>query len=323
MCDTFVALSDATLDGSVLFSKNSDRPRGEIQDVVTFPAQTNVQGQQVQCTYIQIPQAEHTYGVILSKPRWMWGAEMGANNCEVVIGNEAVWTTQPYQSTGLLGMDLVRLGLERGETAFAALQVIISLLEQYGQGGNCAEHRSFNYHNSFLIADVKEAWVLETAGKYWVAERVIEGTRSISNHLSIRSAGDMRHPSVVGDAIAQGLCRSETDFDFANLFSKGDIEESLSPFSRAGRVRSLCQRQRGQFTLETAKSILRDHQGGICMHGPFETRGSQISRLTAQQGEHWLIKRPFPCLQEYELVALPERVEPECHQPRSNLPHKG
>ena len=302
MCDTFVALPDATVDGSVIFGKNSDRPEGESQDVVTCSAQTNAQGLQVQCTYIEIPQVEHTYGVILSKPRWMWGAEMGANDCGVVIGNEAVWTTQPYQATGLLGMDLVRLGLERGETAFAALQIIIELLKQYGQGGNCAEHRSLTYHNSFLIADGKEAWVLETAGKYWVAEQITEGTRSISNNLSIRSAGAMCHPEVVRDAITQGLCNNETDFDFAKLFSESGVEDPLSPYSREGRVRSLCQMHHGKFTVETAKSILRDHQGGICMHGQFETRGSQISRLTAQQGEHWLIKSPFPCQQEYELV---------------------
>lgn len=308
MCDTFVALPDATCDGSVIFAKNSDRPEGEIQNVVTFPAQAYAQGQRVKCTYIEISQVEYTHAVILSKPRWMWGAEMGANDCGVVIGNEAVWTTQPYQSTGLLGMDLVRLGLERGESAFNALQVILDLLEQYGQGGNCAEHFSFTYHNSFLIADYSEAWVLETAGKYWVAERVTKGTRSISNSLSIRSAGDMRHPDVIAAATAHQLCSREADFDFAKLLSEGGVEDLSSPYSREGRVRSLCQMHQSKFSLDTAKLILRDHQGDICMHGQFETRGSQISRLTPQQCEHWLIARPFPCQQEYQLVALPDAI---------------
>lgn len=66
-----------------------------------------------------------------------------------------------------------RLGLERADTAEKALTVIVDLLEKYGQGGNCMEsHMVFTYHNSFLIADRKEAWVLETSGKYWAAEKV-------------------------------------------------------------------------------------------------------------------------------------------------------
>lgn len=50
--------------------------------------------------------------VILSKPAWMWGAEMGANDAGVVIGNEAVFTkleTSEDIEEKLLGMDLVRL----------------------------------------------------------------------------------------------------------------------------------------------------------------------------------------------------------------------
>jgi hypothetical protein len=66
-----------------------------------------------------------------------------------------------------------RLGLERSQTAEHALEVITELLEQYGQGGPCSDIiPDFTYHNSFLIADPKEAWVLETAGKVWAAEKI-------------------------------------------------------------------------------------------------------------------------------------------------------
>lgn len=64
-----------------------------------------------QCTYISIDQESHTHAVILSKPAWMWGAEMGANEHGVAIGNEAVWTTEGGEhdlEEKLLGMDLVR-----------------------------------------------------------------------------------------------------------------------------------------------------------------------------------------------------------------------
>ncbi|MGV2831457.1 hypothetical protein [Myxosarcina sp. GI1(2024)] len=140
MCDSMVALPDVTKEGDLVFGKNSDRPAGEIEDAIFIPARTYTTKTSLECTYIKIPQAEHTLAVIIAQPRWIWGAEMGANECGVVIGNEAVWTTEPTRSTGLLGMDLVRLGLERGTSAIAALEIIVELLSQYGQGGNCAEH---------------------------------------------------------------------------------------------------------------------------------------------------------------------------------------
>lgn len=62
-----------------------------------------------QCTYIEIEQVAHTYAVVLSKPAWLWGAEMGANEHQVCIGNEAVWGRESADSDeALLGMDLVR-----------------------------------------------------------------------------------------------------------------------------------------------------------------------------------------------------------------------
>jgi len=302
MCDTFIALPDATVDGTTVFGKNSDRPAGEVQDVVALPALRHAAGDTVRCTYLQIPQVETTFAVILSKPRWMWGAEMGANEHGVVAGNEAVWTTEPYAPSGLTGMDLLRLGLERGATARAALEVITGLMDEYGQGGNCAEHFAFTYHNSYLLADPREAWVLETAGSYWVAERVTSGTRSISNGLGIRSAGDLRHPQL--DRVVDECARDGLDFDFMALFSAGGAQEALSPLSREGRVRELCRASEGRFSVDTAQAILRDHVGGVCCHGDFETRGSQVSVLAEAGCKHWFIDGAFPCENEYLLTGF-------------------
>jgi dipeptidase len=96
MCDTFVALNKATADGSVIFGKNSDRDPNEAHQLLVVPRAKHTQGVQVDCTYISIPQVEETHAILLSKPFWIWGAEMGVNEHGVVIGNEAVFTKVPY-----------------------------------------------------------------------------------------------------------------------------------------------------------------------------------------------------------------------------------
>ena len=160
-CDTFVSYPPASPVGTVVFGKNSDRPKGEGQSIRRYPAADHDLNQNptLSCTYIDIPQLRRTHAVLLSQIDWMYGAEMGANEYGVVIGNEAVWTKIDIDSEdrALLGMDLVRLGLERGKTSREALDVITQLLETHGQGGPCAENDpSFTYHNSFLICDVDE-----------------------------------------------------------------------------------------------------------------------------------------------------------------------
>ena len=82
MCDTFVALPSLTLNGDTLFAKNSDRDANEAQIVEYFPARDHAPEKQVRLTYIEIPEAPRTHEVLLSRPYWMWGAEMGANEVE-------------------------------------------------------------------------------------------------------------------------------------------------------------------------------------------------------------------------------------------------
>ena len=128
MCDTMAASGVATVGGVTLFAKNSDRERNEAQYLQYLPAQDYGRGAVVRATYIAIPQVARTHAVLLSRPFWIWGAEMGANEHGVVIGNEAVHPRAlPQRSKALIGMDLLRLGLERGATAAGAIEAITGL----------------------------------------------------------------------------------------------------------------------------------------------------------------------------------------------------
>jgi dipeptidase len=145
----------------------------------------------VQTTYLEIPQVPHTHATLISRPFWMWGAEIGTNEHGVTIGNEAVFTDQPLSDEGLTGMDMIRLALERTATAEEAVGVIVGLLERHGQGGGCGHEKpSFTYHNSFIVADPSDARVLETAGSLWATEQVRSGVRTISNGLTIPGFAD-------------------------------------------------------------------------------------------------------------------------------------
>ena len=160
MCDTLGAIGKK----SVVFGKNSDRDPKEPQVTEWRPAQAHSE-KKVKCTYIEVDQATYTHGTLLSRPSWLWGGEIGMNDQGVIIGNEALFSTnEGNQKEALIGMDLLRLGLERGDSAKAAMDVILEMLEQYGQGGNCGYLSPLYYDNAFLIMDRKELYVLETVG---------------------------------------------------------------------------------------------------------------------------------------------------------------
>ena len=177
MCDTIGKIIDQDL---AIFAKNSDRSPNEPQ-VIEFIRHKRHDEKTLKCTYISIDQVKETYAMVISRPTWLWGAEMGVNEYGVVIGNEAVFTKGKYGEDSLIGMDLLRLGLERGRTAKESLEVIISLLKKYGQGGNCGYDKDFHYDNSFLIMDRNEIYVLETADREWAYKKYDHA--SISNRL--------------------------------------------------------------------------------------------------------------------------------------------
>ncbi|VDO92411.1 unnamed protein product [Soboliphyme baturini] len=252
-CDTFVVLPPLTKDGFIIFGKNSDRPANEVQEVVFCPAKDHPPSSKV-------------------LPSWMWGAEMGANEHGVVIGNEAVWTkcnSEDDNTERLLGMDLLRLALERSKTAREALAVIDELLTKYGQGGPCSDEILITYHNN--------------------------GRRNISNCLSISNHIDM---------MSKDLAESKkgASFDFCAEFAdKLAFEE---PRFIVGQKLLEQYTADGLFDVKRMIQILRDKPSGICRsNGEFMTTASQVSILPHDPSipaVHFFTATPDPCMSGFK-----------------------
>ena len=325
MCDTVVALGNVTADGVTLFGKNSDREPNEAQEIVRFPAADHAPGNTVTCTYLDIPQVEHTYTVLLAKPFWIWGAEMGANEHGVTIGNEAVFTKVPHdEQPGLIGMDFLRLALERSRTAREALAVITQLLERYGQSGNCGFQHPLYYHNSFIIADPHDAWVLETASREWAAVQV-KGIYTISNGITIGRAWDEASTDLVRYAIDHKWCKSRDDFNFARCYSDSVYTRFSYSHDRQCRTTDLLTAQKGRLTPEAIMRVLRDHgpradrrwspASGlntvtVCWHAGFgpirasQSVGSMVSHLAPDKQTHFVTGTSAPCISTFKPVWL-------------------
>jgi dipeptidase len=313
-----VALGNVTADGSVLLAKNSDRAAHEAQRLIGVPAAGYAAGASVQCQYIAIPQVSRTAALIGSQPYWLWGFEHGMNEHGVAIGNEAIHTREALQEKGLLGMDLVRLGLERGTTARQALDAITALLEQFGQGGSAAHHATRYYDNSFIIADPREAWVLETAGRRWVARHLTHGYYAISNRPTIGTEYDLASDDLVAYAEERGWWeRGRRPFDFAAAYTDPDHSGLASATCRLARSRHhLGTGAPHLLTVTDMMALLRDHGPAayddsdsgwlawpdgreadtVCMHGPDGgTAASMVAHLVpGVHPTYWASMAP-PC----------------------------
>jgi dipeptidase len=165
-------------------------------------------------------------------------------------------------------MDLVRLGLERGEGATAAKRVITDHIEGYGQGGssvcpNDPHLGDSRYHNSFIIADTDEAFVLETSGRRWVSKRVTSNT-AIANLLTIADDWDECSPDVEEHARRQGWW--DEPFDVKLDFRCAYEDRAMRVNTEARYAQSCRFLDRGDVTLSTMMNHLRDHFEGGTVH---------------------------------------------------------
>ncbi len=293
MCDT---LGKVVKRGKyAIFAKNSDREKGEPQ-IVQFIESKDHTEKTLQTTYITIEQVKHTAAIFISKPAWMWGVEMGINEYGVCIGNEALYAKE-YNNPeiGLLGMDLVRLGLERSKNAKQAVDEIIELLQKYGQGGICSQKNKDTYDNAFFIMDINSCYILETKNKNWAYKKVDKG------------------------CISNTFCLSKPD-KYNNIYNFK--KEFSRDYKISGDYRRKLMKQR-MFKLKNVLSaikILKLHnkkdkksenkKHSVCMHGEYSTTGSMVVELKAgKRPKIYFTAKSHPCCSLYLPYIFGQEIE--------------
>jgi len=267
-CDTMVALGGSTRSRNTVFAKNSDRPHNEAQPLVQIPASGHSVGFSG-TQFVDVPQINHTYRHIGSKPYWCAGYEHGFNEHQVVIGNEALPSLLPEVSEPkLIGMEILRLGLERSKSAEKAVDVITGLVSEFGQGKFANNAGVRTYDNIFLIADPISAYVVECVGHDWAVKQV-DSVTSISNVGQIGKDADHVSPGAKSQATRLGLFEMGfgESFAFNNAFA--DPANSSSGLARQCRSDAMMSNGAGKLDVRSMMQVLTDHSDGV---NPNETQ---------------------------------------------------
>ncbi len=158
-CTNFIVGKKASADGSVICSYNADS-YGAFMWLYQYPAGKHQPGEMRKVyewdtdKYLgEIPEAAETYNVIGNINEW-----------QVTIGETTFGGREEMvDTTGIIDYgSLIYIALQRSKTAREALQVMTTLVEQYGY---CSEGETFT------ICDPNEAWIMEMMGA-WVPDSI-------------------------------------------------------------------------------------------------------------------------------------------------------
>ncbi len=175
-CTNLLVTKGASKDGSAFLVYTND---GEwLYKPSVTPAEDHTPGDSLTIGRGKISQVAHTYAVI--------GFQMNEFQLAVgettFTGREELWNHSKF----LKYWHLMSLALQRAKTAREAVEVITSLVAQYGYGSE---------GESFSLVDPNEAWILEMIGTgeggegaIWVARRIPDGF--ISAHANMARIGE-------------------------------------------------------------------------------------------------------------------------------------
>jgi secernin len=304
MCDTLCKL----IVGENFFAKNSDRDEGEPQ-FIFFADSSNK-------NFDEIPEFKSQYQneslplinklkatlpnnipALLSRPSWIWGAEIGINKHGVTIGNEAVFSNKITTRKGILGMDFLRLALHNSSSAYEALQLLIQWIQVYPQGGNGSYSGKLYYDNSFIIRDKKEAYILETVGKHYNFKKVNKYA-AISNAYSINNADSTNCNTLnIKQKYESKLFTYFTQGNYRKSFNQKFLEKSIDT-----------QKIMLQMQSHGDSNNIHKSMKGVCLHAKgiasTTTTASWIVDYNLAIPVIWYMPHAHPCVGIYQPIPL-------------------
>jgi dipeptidase len=174
-CTNFIVGKKASKDGSVICSYSADS-YGMFQGLVHRPAARHQKGEMLKIYdwdtnkyHGEILEAEETYNVIGNINEW-----------QVTIGETTFGGREEMvDTTGILDYgSLIYIALQRSKTAREAIDVMTTLVEQYGYNSE---------GETFTICDPNEAWIMEMMGT--ASDRKLEKGRAV--WVALRIPDDM------------------------------------------------------------------------------------------------------------------------------------
>jgi dipeptidase len=322
--DMMVALDRACVHGNTLFGLNHHAEEGAPLWLRRFEGAAHSLEEKIPLSHLTLPQARQTWTVLGQQPEGSWGLTHGLNEHQVAIGVTGWQSRLPRTESGLTGCELVRLALERGQSALQAVDALTDLVSRHGQ---CGAGGAAAPDHIFAIADPHEAYVVETAGRYW-ALLECRHTRASTGVALTRQDWRRLAPGLAELAFARGWWPDDgSKLDFAGCLDSQAASHALAR-RRWGRASVALAQQAGAIDPTIFRLLLEEqyeNNRALVPDGAAPLAGSFIGVLRARQAPLAWFSFGAPAVALYfplcPLGDLPAAFGPPVHPASLSIPH--
>jgi len=270
-CTTILVGKDLTADGAVLHGHNEDMGFTAVGRIVPMKEASYDKKDTLAVPYVTIPQSRKTYnywgcgnalgatglGTVQESRPYDW-VLVGMNQWGVTMSCNWMYSKEEsLPEKGIRRYAIRQLILERCKTAREAVKLIAGFIDKYGQ----ADWSGLDY----CLADPKEAWIVETTTKNWVAKRVKDNEFIvIANRFVIGEDYDMSSKDLIAYAVKMGWYDRKKDgkFSFKKVYGRPDRMNSPYDVDRENRASELLEGKQGVMTPEDLFQVLMDRYEG-------------------------------------------------------------